>query len=90
MTNVAHLNTAQNKVSLTARYLQQFKVWRNRRQAMIQLNNLPDALLKDIGISRGQIDEVVHHRGDFASVSTLVQQTSVAPIVAETHIRQAA
>ncbi len=89
MTSVTHINSAKSKVAPAARYLQQFKVWRNRRQAMLQLSALSDTLLKDMGISRGEIYDVVHQRGDFAPVSKLTKLTP-APIVAEVHIKRAA
>lgn len=89
MANVTKLNLAQNQLRPAQRYLQQFKAWRNRRRAMFQLSALSDHLLKDMGISRGEISDVVNQRGDFAPVSKLAQLTP-APIVAEVHTKQAA
>lgn len=90
MNNVTKLNTAQSKANLVVRCLQKFQVWRNRRQAMFQLSNLPDELLKDMGITRGEISDVVRQRGYFATTSTLLHPLTAAPSVAETHIKRAA
>lgn len=41
--------------------LQRFDDWRRTRAAIRSLSNLPDSMLKDIGISRGEIPDAVRH-----------------------------
>ena len=40
-----------------------YKTWRNRRLAVRELSAMPDSLLRDIGIERWQIRDVVYHCG---------------------------
>ncbi len=44
------------------------KGWRSRSAAMRELHSMPDALLRDIGIERSQISEVVASGGQRAPV----------------------
>ncbi len=55
--------------TLLSRILLAVKNWRTRRLAARELRALPDALLRDIGIERYQIEEVV--KGGGAQVATL-------------------
>ncbi len=90
MTNVKNnVSKGKFRASTLERYAQQFRAWRSRRQATNQLNAMPDYLLKDVGITRGQIEEVVNYRGDFASVSRL-KPVVRTPVVAEVRIKRAA
>jgi len=41
------------------RYVNYLATWRNHREAVKTLNTLSDAQLKDIGISRSDIDRMV-------------------------------
>ena len=45
--------------NIFVRYWNYLKTWRNHRDAIKQLNRLSDKQLKDIGISRGDIDRLV-------------------------------
>jgi uncharacterized protein YjiS (DUF1127 family) len=40
---------------------QWFVRWRAERNAIHRLSSLPDALLKDIGVTRGEIPDVIRH-----------------------------
>jgi len=40
-----------------------YRAWRNRRLAVRELSAMPDALLRDIGIERWQIRNVVYNCG---------------------------
>ncbi|MGR3984863.1 MAG: DUF1127 domain-containing protein [Gammaproteobacteria bacterium] len=40
-----------------------YKTWRNRHLAVRELSAMPDALLRDIGIERRQIRDVVYNCG---------------------------
>ncbi|MCL6708993.1 DUF1127 domain-containing protein [Pseudomonas sp. R2.Fl] len=58
-----HLTTRQSRQGLFHRLWR----WHSRRRAAEKLRELPDYLLKDIGISRGEIDaisrgEIIRHR----------------------------
>lgn len=41
------------------RYWNYLKTWRQHREAIKQLNRLTDKQLKDIGITRGDIDRLI-------------------------------
>jgi uncharacterized protein YjiS (DUF1127 family) len=45
--------------NIFVRYWNYLKTWRSHREAIKQLNRLSDKQLKDIGISRGDIDRLV-------------------------------
>lgn len=45
--------------------VKQYRAWRSQREAIATLSHLDDRLLKDIGISRSDVDWVVAH-GRFA------------------------
>ncbi|HZP19727.1 MAG TPA: DUF1127 domain-containing protein [Bauldia sp.] len=47
--------------SIIAGTLQRFSRWRNYRQGIRSLSSLPDDLLRDIGLTRGAIDDAVRH-----------------------------
>ena len=44
-----------------AAVFQRFIRWRAERNAIHRLSNLSDALLKDMGLSRGEIPDVIRH-----------------------------
>lgn len=46
------------------RYMNYLATWREHREAIKQLNRLSDAELKDIGLSRGDIDRLVWLKED--------------------------
>ena len=49
--------------TLLSRGLAALKSWQSRRVAIRELNAMPDALLRDIGIERYQIKNAVHNFG---------------------------
>ena len=51
------------QTSLYESYLEAFRKGRSRRAAIAQLHALEDRLLHDIGISRSEIESVVHFAG---------------------------
>ncbi len=53
--------------SFVKRMVDQLKDWNNRRQAIQQLNQMSDNFLKDIGIERYQISDLVNQKGTFAA-----------------------
>lgn len=44
-------------------YVEAFRAWRSRRVAVAHLHDLEDRDLRDIGISRSEIESVVHFGG---------------------------
>ena len=46
-------------MSIFRRYYNYLKTWRKHRELVKDLNRLTNAQLKDIGISRGEIDHLV-------------------------------
>ena len=44
-----------------AAVFQRFVRWRAERNAIHRLSSLPDALLKDMGVTRGEISDVIRH-----------------------------
>ncbi len=56
------------------------KTWNQRRRAIRELHEMSDALLRDLGIERYQIEEVVRRGGQFASFDRLPRKSAVAPL----------
>lgn len=48
-------------VSLLISAFQRVAHWHNERKAVRQLSNFPDAMLKDIGLTRGEIPDAIRH-----------------------------
>lgn len=46
-------------MNIFSRYLRYLKTWRKHRETIKQLNKLTDADLRDIGINRSDIDDMV-------------------------------
>jgi uncharacterized protein YjiS (DUF1127 family) len=47
--------------SLLASAFRRIAAWRTERNAVRRLSNYPDAMLKDIGLTRGEIPDLVRH-----------------------------
>ena len=60
--NVLHGRFRKNAMQ---RLIGRIKEWNNRRQAIKQLQMMPDSFLRDIGIERYQISDVVNQKGAF-------------------------
>jgi len=69
-----------------ARIVRRIKDWSNRRQAVRQLNMMSDSLLRDIGIERYQISDVVNQRGVYAKLNVARAES----VVASAEIKEAA
>ena len=63
-------NVLQGRFRKTAfkRALERFKTWYDRHQAIKQLEMMPDSYLRDIGIERYQISDVVNQKGAFKTL----------------------
>ena len=61
---------------LVARTLNRISTWNERRIAVQQLNTMSDRMLKDIGIDRSEIGQVVMRPAAFAELNTLHSESS--------------
>jgi uncharacterized protein YjiS (DUF1127 family) len=67
-TSIAALDDAlsavstRNALSLLKRYWRAFGEWRQRQSSQTTLHDLSDRELKDIGVTRGEIDHIAAHR----------------------------
>jgi uncharacterized protein YjiS (DUF1127 family) len=52
----------RNVLSLLKRYWRAFGKWRQRQSSRTTLHDLSDRELKDIGVTRGEIDHIAPHR----------------------------
>ena len=68
------MKTHQNVVSgsfrkgLVARLISRFGAWNQRRLAIRELEAMPDVFLRDIGIERFQIRDVVNQSAHFVAL----------------------
>ncbi|NKB78010.1 MAG: DUF1127 domain-containing protein [Gammaproteobacteria bacterium] len=67
--NKSNVFQGRFRKSFVERMFDQFKEWNNRRQAIQQLNMMSDSFLRDIGIERYQISDVVNQKGAFAELN---------------------
>ena len=65
--------------SFPARVIGRFLAWRRRRMAVRELQALPDSLLKDIGVHRHEIEEVVRYGRNLARFQAPAAEPVPAP-----------
>ena len=91
MSNLAQMNSHQNVVSgsfrksFVARSIERFLAWNQRRLAIRELESMSDTFLKDIGIERYQIRDMVNQSGQFielrsAPSTQIVKKAAVQPL----------
>jgi len=87
MNNLAEMNDKMNVVhgtfrrNILVRIFARVGVWNRRRQAISQLNAMPDSLLRDLGIERHEIADVVNQTGQFAELRpTRPDEAVVVPL----------
>jgi uncharacterized protein YjiS (DUF1127 family) len=51
-------------MNIFRRYFNYLKTWRDHRDVIKQLNKLSNAQLKDIGLNRGEIDDMIWLKED--------------------------
>jgi uncharacterized protein YjiS (DUF1127 family) len=74
MSNLAEMNDSINIVhgsfrrNIFVRIAGKIGVWRQRRAAIRELKAMSDSLLRDLGIERYQITDVVNQTGQFAEL----------------------
>ncbi len=62
------------------RMINRWQAWNRRRQAIRELRAMPDVLLRDIGIQRHEIENVVKYGGNFAHLHPVETSSAVAPL----------
>lgn len=87
MSNLTQINGQPNilqgtfKRNPVASVLGKLRAWSKRRQAVRELQAMPDSLLRDLGIERFQIVDVVNNSGEFARIRPTRSATAaIAPI----------
>lgn len=87
MNNLLQMNRRQNVVqgafkrNAVAKYFGRLRAWNQRRLAIRELQAMPESLLKDLGIERYQIADVVNSTGSYARVQPVqVSNTTTAPL----------
>jgi len=87
MNQVIKMNSRPNIIqgsferNVFTRLLGKARSWYLRRQAIRELQAMPDSLLRDLGIERFQIVDVVNSPGSFAKVpATVSNKAVVAPL----------
>ena len=76
--------------TLLSRGLVILKGWSKRRRAIRELSAMPDALLRDIGIERHQINDAVHNFGRRPAGRFEVVKMPVEKIIAAMPMQKAA
>lgn len=92
VSNIRHASFRPNVFfnNLFSRALTTVQNWRNRRIAVRQLRAMPTALLRDIGIERHQIIDVVHGLDVHAEIHSLPKQNSKNSHTGRHEIKRAA
>lgn len=84
MSNFAQIAQPENVVkgafrpNILVRMLHSVQAWNQRRLAIRELNAMSDSLLRDLGIERYQISDVVNRTGDFSGLGRIAP-VSVIP-----------
>ncbi len=87
MSNLTQMNSQENIVhgsfrkGFVARTLNRLRMWNQRRLAILELSAMPDSLLRDLGIERYQIEDVVTQAGTYVKLpSAESKPATVAPL----------
>ncbi len=81
MSNIANISPSKNVVkgtfrrNIVIRAWHRLSAWNQRRLAIRELNAMSDSLLRDLGIERFQISDVVNHRGEFSDLRAVKPET---------------
>ena len=77
MNNLAQISQSENVVkgvfrpNILIRAARRLIAWNQRRLAVRELNAMSDTLLRDLGIERYQISDVVNRKGDFSGLEAI-------------------
>ena len=77
MNNLAQINQSENVVkgvfrpNIFLRAARRLSAWNQRRLAVRELNAMSDTLLRDLGIERYQISDVVNRKGEFSGLEAI-------------------
>ena len=89
MSNLAQVKQSENVVkgsfrrNIFIRAAKRLTAWNQRRLAILELNAMSDSLLRDLGIERYQISDVVNRRGEFSGLEAIRPGVADAnPVVA--------
>ncbi len=81
MNNIAQMSQSRNVVkgafrrNIAIRMWHKLSAWNQRRLAIRELNAMSDSLLRDLGIERFQISDVVNRHGDFSDLKAVKPET---------------
>jgi uncharacterized protein YjiS (DUF1127 family) len=87
MSNIAQMAEPENIVkgafrpNSLVRMLQRVQAWNQRRVAIRELNAMSDSLLRDLGIERYQISDVVNRTGDFSGLERIAPVSTINSVV---------
>lgn len=68
--------------SILRRFAGRFERWNVRRSAYLTLNQLDDRMLKDIGLHRSMLRDVVHRMESYAAANDNTHPVALADVVA--------
>ena len=75
--NVVH---GQFQRNFLVRVVNRLQAWNRRRLAIRELQAMPDSLLRDLGIERYEIRDVVLNGGNFSQLPPRKPEPAVAPL----------
>lgn len=87
MSNIAQISQPENVVrgafrpNIVIRMVHSVQAWNQRRLAIRELNAMSDSLLRDLGIERYQISDVVNRTGDFAGLDRIAPVSEISSVV---------
>ena len=91
MRNLAQVKQSENVVkgsfrrNIVIRAAKRLYAWNQRRLAISELNAMSDSLLKDLGIERYQISDVVNRRGEFSGLEAIRADSTVGSPAVSLH-----
>ncbi|MGI9318667.1 MAG: DUF1127 domain-containing protein [bacterium] len=91
MSNLAQIAQSENVVkgafrrNILVRAFRRVQAWNQRRLAILELNAMSDSLLKDLGIERYQISDVVNRKGEFTGLESIVPVHQAKAAVTSLH-----
>ena len=91
MSNLAQVKQSENvfkgsfRRNILVRVAKRLSAWNQRRLAVLELNAMSDSLLRDLGIERYQISDVVNRRGEFSGLEAIRPEAEGANPVVSLH-----
>ncbi len=78
--NPENVVLGQFQRNFLVRLIHRLQAWNRRRLAIRELQAMPDSLLRDLGIERYEIRDVVLNGGDFSQLRPRKTESAVAPL----------